>query len=144
MYLCKNIFLFSKRFGYIVIISVTSLGRIIAQPTLVTAPVTNIKFDQIGLEQGLSQSTVYAITQDKYGFMWFGTDDGLNRYDGYSIKVFKHNSTDPYSIADNTILSLLNDRKGNLWIGLRRGGVDKYIISENKFSHNQKKTILQL
>ncbi|MDP3830621.1 MAG: two-component regulator propeller domain-containing protein, partial [Ignavibacteriaceae bacterium] len=76
----------------------------------------NIKFDQIGLEQGLSQSSVYAITQDAFGFMWFGTDDGLNRYDGYSISIFKHNPNDSNTISDNTILSLLSDKKGDLWI----------------------------
>lgn len=102
--------------------------------TLIAQPV-NLKFDQIGIEKGLSQSTVYAIAQDKYGFMWFGTDDGLNRYDGYSINIFKYNPIDSNTVADNTILSLLSDNKGDLWIGTRRGGVDRYVISENKFYH---------
>ena len=95
----------------------------------------NIKFDHIGLEQGLSQSTVYAITQDAQGFMWFGTDDGLNRYDGYSITVFKHNPRDSNSIADNTVLSLLVDSNGELWIGTMQGGVDRYLIAENRFNN---------
>lgn len=99
------------------------------------AQTTKIKFNQIGLEQGLSQSTVYAITQDKKGFLWFGTDDGLNRYDGYSINIFKHNPIDSNTVADNTIICLLSDNKGDLWIGTRRNGVDRYVISKNKFYH---------
>lgn len=95
----------------------------------------SIKFDQIGLEQGLSQSTVYAITQDKQGFMWFGTDDGLNRFDGYSVKVFKNNPSDSNSVSDNCILHLLCDDNGDLWIGTRRGGLNRYVPSENKFYH---------
>ena len=83
------------------IISFILVSPLAAQPTLVNAPVTNIKFDQIGLEQGLSQSTVYAIVQDKQGFMWFGTQDGLNRYDGYSIKVYNHDPNDSNSISNN-------------------------------------------
>jgi len=106
-----------------------------AQPTELPIGQTNIKFDQIGLEQGLSQSTVYAITQDAQGFMWFGTDDGLNRYDGYSINIFKYNPIDSNTVADNTVLSLLGNNTGDLWIGTRRGGVDRYVISENKFYH---------
>ena len=109
-----------------------SNAQIITQP----ANNTNLKFNQIGLEQGLSQSSVYAITQDALGFMWFGTDDGLNRYDGLNIMVFKNFPSNHNSIADNTVMSLLGDKNGNVWIGLRRGGVDKYNISENRFYHH--------
>jgi ligand-binding sensor domain-containing protein len=98
-----------------------------------------MKFDQIGLEQGLSQSTVYAIVQDAQGFMWFGTQDGLNKYDGYSITVFRHNPADSTTISDNTIFSLLCDRKGDLWIGTMRGGIDRYVPSENRFYHYRHK-----
>lgn len=93
----------------------------------------NLKFDTIGLEQGLSQSTVYTITQDKLGFMWFGTQDGLNRYDGYSIEVYKHNMNDTNSISDNTIWSSLCDSEGDLWFGTMRGGLCRYNITDNKF-----------
>ena len=100
-----------------------------------TFPLSPEKFGQISVEQGLSQSSVFAISQDIQGFMWFGTQDGLNRYDGYSIKVFKHDPADSNSISDDAIWSLLSDSKGNLWIGTVRGGVDRYAISENKFYH---------
>ena len=94
-----------------------------------------IKLSQIGIEQGLSQSTIFAITQDKKGFLWFGTDDGLNKYDGYTVTVFKNNNSDSNSISDNSVLSLLCDRKGNIWVGTRLGGVDRYVPSINKFFH---------
>ena len=61
------------------------------------------RFDHITLEQGLSQSTVNAIVQDGPGFLWFGTQDGLNRFDGYSVRVFRHVDGDSTSISDNGI-----------------------------------------
>ncbi len=96
---------------------------------------TDLKLDHISPEQGLSQSTIYAIVQDSQGFMWFGTQDGLNRYDGYSITVFKHDASDSNSIGDNSIWSLLNDNTGNLWIGTMRGGVERYDPAQNRFFH---------
>ncbi len=100
-----------------------------------TSQTTDFKFNQIGLEQGLSQSTVNSIVQDKQGFMWFGTQDGLNRYDGYSILVFKHSASNSNSLADDNAFSLINDRDGDLWIGTRYHGLDRYEISKNRFIH---------
>lgn len=106
-----------------------------AQTVSLKANPSSLRLDQIGLQQGLSQSTVYAITQDSQGFMWFGTQDGLNRYDGYSITVFKHDNLDSNSISDNSIWCLLCDHKGELWIGTEKGGLNRYSYSENKFYH---------
>jgi ligand-binding sensor domain-containing protein len=103
-------------------------------PILLAQP-TNLKFSHITLEQGLSQSTVNAIVQDAQGFMWFGTQDGLNRYDGYAVTVFKHSAADTNSLPDNSIWCLLNDSRGDLWIGTLRGGASRYIPSENRFVH---------
>ena len=96
---------------------------------------SDIRFDHISLEQGLSQSTVNAIVQDSLGFLWFATQDGLNRYDGYSITVLKHNPSDTNTISDNSIWCLLSDRRGDLWIGTARGGVDRYLLRENRLIH---------
>lgn len=71
----------------------------------------------LDVRNGLSQNTVYAILQDRTGFMWFGTKDGLNRYDGSSFKQFKYDRTDKHSIGNNYILSLYEDINGNIWIG---------------------------
>ena len=128
MNIINNIFLVTG-------ISVILFGISFAQSTDPTTRNAGLKFDQIGLEQGLSQSTVNAIVQDAQGFIWFGTQDGLNRYDGYTIKVFKHNPKDSNSISDSRINCLLNDSKGDLWIGTAGGGVDRYVLAENKFYH---------
>src|SRR5690242_5427763 len=77
----------------------------------------NLKFDHLGTDAGLSQSNVICIYQDSRGFMWFGTRDGLNKYDGYTITVYKHDVTDPHSISNNTINAITEDKTGNLWIG---------------------------
>lgn len=62
--------------------------------------------NSLTIRDGLSQNTVYDILQDKAGFMWFGTKDGLNRYDGSSFKIFKYDRTDEYSLGNNYILAL--------------------------------------
>lgn len=78
--------------------------------------ISHLKFEHIGTEAGLSQSNVICIFQDSRGFMWFGTRDGLNRYDGYSIKTFKSDPENPKSISSNTINDIVEDKEGNLWI----------------------------
>jgi len=90
-------------------------------------PQTNqLNFTHIFSEQGLSQNTVHSILQDKRGFMWFATEDGLDRYDGYNFKVYKNNPQDPTSISDNFIWSIYQDKNGVLWIGTNNGGLCKY------------------
>ena len=102
-------------------------------PKLVVAQGNHLRFDHIGLEQGLSQSSVNTIVQDAEGFIWLGTQDGLNRYDGYSIKVYKHEPEDSNSISGSIINCLLSDSKGDLWVGTANGGLNRYVISEDKF-----------
>lgn len=74
-------------------------------------------FKNLSVKSGLSQNTVNAILQDKQGFMWFGTKDGLDRYDGLSFRKFKHNDRSQRSIGNNFITTLYEDEKGNIWIG---------------------------
>lgn len=100
------------------------------------------KFKNIGLEDGLSQSTVFAILQDSHGFMWFGTEDGLNRYDGYEFKVYKSDPLDKNSLANSYIYSLLEDKNGNIWVGTRIG-VTKFDPQKEiftRFIHNPNET----
>ncbi len=78
-------------------------------------------FRHLNTEKGLSQNTVLSILQDKTGFMWFGTKDGLNRYDGNSVKVYKWDVNNPASIGNNTIWSLLEMPDGKIWAGTDRG-----------------------
>jgi len=84
--------------------------------------VADPKFERLSVLDGLSQSQVLAIAQDKYGFVWFGTQDGLNRYDGYHFQVFRTDS-DVHPLSDNHVQALLVDRKNRLWIGTKEGGL---------------------
>ena len=81
------------------------------------APGSVIQFEHLNSEDGLSQNAGLAIFQDSRGYLWIGTQDGLNRYDGYSFKTFKHDPEDPTSISHNSILSMAEDKDGTLWIG---------------------------
>ena len=94
----------------------------------------DIKFDHLSMDQGLSQNTVVCILQDSQGFMWFGSDEGLNRYDGYDFKTYYHDANDPGSLSQNRIKSLCEDRYGVLWIGTYGGGLNKFIPEEEKFT----------
>jgi PAS domain S-box-containing protein len=85
------------------------------------AQTQNIRFKHLTVNDGLSHSWVHSIIQDKQGFMWFGTDDGLNRYDGYDFRIYKNNIRDQYSISSSCVLAMIEDIKGNFWIGTRQG-----------------------
>ncbi len=78
-------------------------------------------FQHITNEDGISQSEVYTFLEDSRGFMWFGTVDGLNRYDGYSISIYNTDKSNPNSISNNTIRSLAEDSLGRIWIGTDDG-----------------------
>jgi len=92
-----------------------------------------IRFESLGLEDGLSQSTVLAILQDQFGFLWIGTEDGLNRYNGYTFKVFRPDLNNPATISDRWITSLIEDSQGYIWIGTRQGGLNRYDPATGKF-----------
>lgn len=97
----------------------------------------NLKFERISLEDGLSQSVVTCILQDSRGFMWFGTQDGLNRYDGYEFKVYRYYPEDSTSIADNSIICMCEDRDGDLWIGTDAEVLSKFDRRLERFVHYQ-------
>lgn len=92
------------------------------------------KLQVLNIEDGLSQSVVNDILIDSKGFLWVGTQDGLNRYDGYSFKVFKNNPDDKYSISSDYINAIAEDANDNLWIGTRTG-LNKYDSRKQKFIH---------
>ena len=80
-----------------------------------------ITFSYISINEGLSQSTVFSIDQDKRGNMWFATYDGVNKYDGYAFTVYQHNEDDPNSIAYDISRIVKTDSQGRVWIGTRDG-----------------------
>ena len=105
----------------------------------------NLRFEHFTSENGLSENFVYTIYQDKKGFLWIGTHDGLNRFDGYNFKKFRHDPADSNSIPDNTIYSICEDREGNLWMGTN-AGLCKYDPSTGRFNTitlNKKLTAVQ-
>jgi ligand-binding sensor domain-containing protein/DNA-binding CsgD family transcriptional regulator len=83
-------------------------------------------FQNFSIKDGLSQNSILCIFQDSKGFMWFGTRDGLNLYDGYTFSQYHNNPQNPDSLSDNTILTLYEDGEGLLWIGTHRGGVNRF------------------
>jgi ligand-binding sensor domain-containing protein len=80
-----------------------------------------IRFDLLSIKDGLSQSSVNCVVQDDQGFIWIGTQDGLNKYDGYSFTTYYHDPADSSSICDNFIRDLAIDSVGNLWVGTDHG-----------------------
>lgn len=95
---------------------------------------TDITFNHLTIENGLSQSAVTCIFQDKDGFMWFGTQDGLNRYDGYHFKIFKNVPSDSTSLSDNFIFSIYEDTSGTLFIETQSGKINKYNPKTESFT----------
>ena len=91
--------------------------------------IDNINFKNISIEDGLSQSTVETMIQDSKGYLWFGTNDGLNRYNGYEFKVYKNNKNSQNSLVSNYIIDIKEDNEGNIWVGTP-SGLSK-ISSEN-------------
>ena len=103
-----------------------------------------LKFKQFSLAEGLSQSSVLCILQDSKGFMWFGTRDGLNKYDGHSFKTYRFDYRNKNSISNSFIKSLLEDENGNIWIGTNNG-LNKYLPSKDsfeRFKHNESESSL--
>ncbi len=93
-----------------------------------------INFSYISINDGLSQSTVFSIAQDKLGNMWFATYDGVNKYDGYAFTVYQHDESDPNSIANDIARIVMTDSKGRVWIGTR-DGLSYYDEEKDRFQN---------
>lgn len=110
-------------------------GGLFAQHGGTSEPVNmRIRFENYTTEDGLSNNSVRCILQDRRGFIWFGTSDGLNRYDGREFKIFRQNPEDSKSIGDNQIKCLFQDTSGKLWIGTKAGGLYSYNASMENFN----------
>ena len=107
--------------------------------TAVAAPVAGggvvepIRFSNLSLDDGLSQSTVYAVAQDARGFMWLGTEDGLNRFDGYGFTTYRSDPEVAESLSNNTVYDLMVARDGGLWIATWGGGLNRYRPESDSF-----------
>ncbi len=96
-------------------------------------PPTDIKFSHI--PEGLSQNTVTCIAQDALGYMWFGTRNGLNRYDGIDFSIYEFDPADSTTISSNYIRSIFLDSEGRLWVGAMDGGLNMYDRDKDGFVH---------
>ncbi|CAM2069626.1 Response regulator [Sulfidibacter corallicola] len=94
---------------------------------------SSLRFERYSTEEGLSQLSIICMMQDRQGFMWFGTQTGLNRFDGYSFRHFTNVPGDPHSISHNYILSIAEDGEGNIWIGTRGGGLNRFSPESQRF-----------
>ena len=90
-------------------------------------------FDHLTVRDGLSQSSVTCMLQDEKGFMWFGTQDGLNRYDGYTFRIYKNNPSDASSLAENFIFSLYESEAGILYVETQNGTLHRYFPATETF-----------
>ncbi len=95
----------------------------------------NIQFSTLSVSNGLSQATVNSITQDQQGFIWFGTQEGLNRYDGYEFTAYLKDAAQPYSLSNNWVWTVFADNSGRLWIGTDGGGLSRYEPGSDSFIH---------
>jgi signal transduction histidine kinase/ligand-binding sensor domain-containing protein len=92
-----------------------------------------IRFRTYTPSDGLSQATSRALAQDRDGFIWIGTQDGLNRFDGYSFRIYKHDRDDASTLTNNHIWTLLADPDGSVWVGTQAGGLNRYDPTLDRF-----------
>ncbi|MDB5793442.1 MAG: hypothetical protein JWQ80_3466 [Massilia sp.] len=108
------------------------LGVLALGDTATAAAPRNLRFEQVSIGHGLSQESVFTILQDRQGYMWFGTQAGLNRYDGYKMTVYRTDPQDPASLPDSFITASFEDAEGRLWFGTK-GGLARFDAAAGKF-----------
>ncbi len=106
---------------------------VLAIPSPVLSQTQHLRFNHLTVADGLSQSDVHCLLQDRNGFMWLGTADGLNRFDGYESRIFRHETDNPKSLSGNRVFSLHEDGQGRIWVGTEADGVSRYDPSTETF-----------
>ncbi len=94
-----------------------------------------LNFEKLTINDGLSQGFIYNINQDDKGFMWFCTPDGLNRYDGYHFKIYRHDEEDSFSVSSNFVTKFFIDSHKNTWVATQDNGLNYFDIVHQKFYH---------
>ena len=97
--------------------------------------VNNLSFDLFSQEHGLSNNQIHCVLQDKKGWMWIGTSQGVCRFDGYRFTVFKNDPDDSTSLKGNLVRVIYEDSKGQLYIGTENGGLNKFDRDKETFQH---------
>jgi signal transduction histidine kinase/ligand-binding sensor domain-containing protein/DNA-binding response OmpR family regulator len=106
--------------------SIMSLAVVVLTSVFFKSNSQVINFKHLTINDGLSQNAVFAIMKDSRGFMWFGTKDGLNKYDGYDFLIYQHNPFDSTTLSANYISSLFEDSRGLIWVGTFDRGINVY------------------
>jgi len=109
------------------------LGMLRVTPA-VMAQMPETRFRNLSVEDGLSQSTIFTSLSDSRGYIWFGTWDGLNRYDGYEFEIFRHDPDDINSLTGSIIFTLFEDSRGLIWVGAQNAGITMYDPALETFS----------
>lgn len=121
------------------------IAMLMACGTVKAFNLETIKFSHISINEGLSQSTVFSVTQDNTDNMWFATYDGVNKFDGYDFTVYRHSSSDTTSIASNIARVVMADSKGRIWVGTHKG-ISLYSRETDRFVNyaitHQKNTLV--
>ena len=104
-------------------------------PVVVCGQDKEISFQRINQEAGLSNNAIRCFAQDTEGYIWIGTESGLNRYNGISFEIFRHKANDPNSLAFDFVSALYCDRKGRLWVGTQQKGLDLFDPTTGSFKH---------
>jgi len=100
----------------------------------VSAQLPGLKFEHLDIDDGLSQNNVLNVLQDSRGFIWFGTRDGLNKYDGYQISIYRNDPKNKGSISNNFISDIIEDHHGYIWVCTRGGGLNRYDRATDQFT----------
>jgi len=109
-------------------------GAICSNTTAFAAPAMPMHFDHISVKDGLSQNNVQAILQDSQGYMWFGTESGLNRYDGYNIRRYSRKRGDPTGLANDLVWVIAEDAAKDIWLATEGGGVVRWNRATDSFT----------
>ena len=99
----------------------------------------NISIEQITVADGLPENSVRSIIQDKYGFLWLGTQNGLVKYDGYNFTIFQHDPEDAKSLSNNFVVDIIEDDENNIWVGCNFNGLnklDRKTETFTRYTHN--------
>jgi signal transduction histidine kinase/ligand-binding sensor domain-containing protein len=128
---------------FIITLSISILFLALLQPVksaasingVVFSPGASLRFEHLTIDNGLSQNAVLALLQDNQGYIWIGTQDGLNRYDGITFTHFRNDPDDPASISHNSISALYEDTEGYIWVGTSGGGLNRFDRVTGKFTH---------
>jgi signal transduction histidine kinase/ligand-binding sensor domain-containing protein/DNA-binding response OmpR family regulator len=114
-------------------IRITVLSIVFILSCINACPNNAFTFNYLTIDNNLSNNHITCILEDHQGYLWFGTSDGLNKWNGYEMKVIRSSNNDTNSISNNHITCLAEDQHHNLWIGSNQGGITRYNYVENKF-----------